>query len=105
MFLHDTCGFSLLFFNTRVCYAIHVIVLVCIEMFVCRYFVCWVEFDELYNICPFFLCSCIILCYFTGIFYAVVRQISMLFTDNKDSLFCMCPRYKKKSSLAKALDY
>ena len=30
----------------RICYAIHVIVLVCIEMFVCRYFVCWVEFDE-----------------------------------------------------------
>ena len=30
----------------------------------------------------------IILCYFTGIFYAVVRHISMLFTDNKDSVFC-----------------
>ena len=28
-------------------------------------------------------------CYFTGIFYAVVRQISMLFTDNKISLFCI----------------
>ena len=27
-------------------------------------------------------------CYFTGIFKAVVRQISILFTDNKDSLFC-----------------
>ena len=27
-------------------------------------------------------------CYFTGIFHAVVRQISMLFTDNKDSVFC-----------------
>ena len=27
-------------------------------------------------------------CYFTGIFYAVVRQISMLFIDNKDSVFC-----------------
>ena len=25
-------------------------------------------------------------CYFTGIFYAVVRQISMLFIDNKDSV-------------------
>ena len=25
--------------------------------------------------------------YFTGIFYAVVRQISMLFIDNKDSVF------------------
>ena len=27
--------------------------------------------------------------YFTGIFYAVVRQISMLFIDNKDSGFCV----------------
>ena len=25
-------------------------------------------------------------CYFTGLFYAVVRQISMLFVDNKDSV-------------------
>ena len=28
------------------------------------------------------------LCVFIGIFYAVVRQISMLFIDNKDSVFC-----------------
>ena len=42
----DTCDFSLLFFIVRVCYAIYVIVFVCIKMFVCRYFVCWVEFDE-----------------------------------------------------------
>ena len=34
-----------------------------------------------------YLCSCIIiLCYFTGIFHAVVSQISMLFIDNKDSV-------------------
>ena len=26
-------------------------------------------------------------CYFTGIFYAVVGQMSMLFIDNKDSVF------------------
>ena len=26
--------------------------------------------------------------YFTGMFYAVVRQISILFTGNKDSVFC-----------------
>ena len=31
-------------------------------------------------------------CYFTGIFYAVVRQISMLFIDNKDSVFCIQAR-------------
>ena len=34
------------FFSVRICYAIYVIVLVWIEMFVYRYFVCWVEFDE-----------------------------------------------------------
>ena len=27
-------------------------------------------------------------CYFTGIFYAVVRHISMSLIDNKDSVFC-----------------
>ena len=36
------------FFNVRVSYAIYVKVLVCSEMIVCGYFVCWVEFDELY---------------------------------------------------------
>ena len=30
-------------------------------------------------------------CYFTGIFYAVVRHISMLFIDSKDSVFCIAP--------------
>ena len=28
-------------------------------------------------------------CYFTCIFYAVVRQISLLFIDNKDTVFCI----------------
>ena len=28
-------------------------------------------------------------CYFTGLFYAIVRQISVLFIDNKDSVFCL----------------
>ena len=28
-------------------------------------------------------------CYFTGIFYAVLRQISVLFIDNKDSVLCI----------------
>ena len=27
-------------------------------------------------------------CYFTCIFYAVVRQISILFINSKDSVFC-----------------
>ena len=43
-----------------------------------------------YSVFYVYLCSCvIILCYSTCIFYAVVRQISMLFIDNKDSLFCI----------------
>ena len=44
-----------------------------------------------YSVFFVYSCSCIIiLCYFTFIFYAVVRQISMLFIDNKDSVFCVC---------------
>ena len=40
----------------------------------------------------FYVCLCsriIILCVILLVFYAVVRQISMLFIDNKDSVFCM----------------
>ena len=33
-----------------------------------------------------------VLGYFTGIFYAVVRHMSMLFIDNTDSVFCVCVR-------------
>ena len=33
------------------------------------------------------------MCYFAGIFYAVVRQISMLFIDNKDSVVCILLRF------------
>ena len=40
-----------------------------------------------YSVFYVYLCLCIILCYFTGIFYAVIRQISVLFIDNKDSVF------------------
>ena len=32
--------------------------------------------------------------YFTGLFYAVVRQISMLFIENKDSVCCNTLSYK-----------
>ena len=56
---------------------------VCVRVCVC-FHVC---------VCIFYvyLGSCIIiLCYFTCIFYAVVGQISMLFIDNKDSVFCVC---------------
>ena len=34
-------------------------------------------------------------CYFTGIFYAVVRHISMLFIANEDFVFCTLMRKKK----------
>ena len=38
-------------------------------------------------------------CYFTGTFYAVVRQISMLFIDNKDSVFCKKEKVEVKHYL------
>ena len=48
--------------------------------------------------------------YFIGIFYAVVRQISKLFIDNKDSVFCLYSfkTHKKKmgsAALAAAVPY
>ena len=43
-----------------------------------------------YSVFYEYLCSCLILCViFTGIFYAVVRQISMLVIDNKHSVLCI----------------
>ena len=45
-------------------------------------------------------------CVFTCIFYAVVRQISMLFTDNKDSVFLpnsQCGLCGRKTTLKKKL--
>ena len=42
-----------------------------------------------YSVFYVYLSSCIILCYFTGIFYAVVRQFSMLFIDYKDYVLCI----------------
>ena len=49
-------------------------------------------------------------CYSIGIFYAVVRQISKLFIDNKDSVFCLYSfkTHKKKmgsAALAAAVPY
>ena len=47
---------------------------------------------HLHSICDLILYLCIIyytVCYLTGIFYAVIRQISMLFIDNKISVFCI----------------
>ena len=39
-------------------------------------------------------------CYLTGIFYAVVRQISMLFIDNNISLFCILYLCTLRASLS-----
>ena len=39
-------------------------------------------------------------CYFICIFHAVIRQISMLFIDNKDSLFCiLCRSWQSNTNL------
>ena len=45
------------------------------------------------------------ICYFTGIFYAVVRQISMLFIDNKISVLrILCSWLKRKKKKGGCLD-
>ena len=41
-----------------------------------------------YNICILIVMYYAV-CYFTGIFYAVVWQFFVLFIDNKDSVFCI----------------
>ena len=43
----------------------------------------------IYDLILYLCIMCYTVCYLTGIFYAVVRQISMLFIDNKISVFCM----------------
>ena len=47
-----------------------------------------IKYSVFYNICVLMFMYYTV-CYFTGIFYAVVRQISMLFIDNRDSVFCI----------------
>ena len=44
-----------------------------------------IKYTEFYNTCVLIFMHYTV-CYFTGIFYAVVKQISMLFIDNKDSV-------------------
>ena len=65
------------------------LVCVCMRHFdVCVCVFCW----YLHYIYDLILYLCIMyytVCYLTGIFYAVVRQISMLFIDNKISVFCV----------------
>ena len=46
-----------------------------------------IKYSVFYSICVLMLMHYTV-CYFTGISYAVVRQISMLFIDNKDYVFC-----------------
>ena len=44
-----------------------------------------------YSVFFVYLCSCIILCVILLVSVCLsVRQISMLFIDNKDSVFCRC---------------
>ena len=57
-----------------------------------------------YTVFCVYLCSCILLCIILlVILHAVVRQISMLFIDNKDSVFCISnglfPRHHLKGTL------
>ena len=40
--------------------------------------------------------------YFTGIFCAVVRPISMLFIDNKDSVFCIYKYNSQRAAVQKS---
>ena len=58
----------------------------------CFRYVCALQTKIKYSF--FFLCVLMFMyyytaCYFTCIFYAVARQISVLFIDSKDSAFCI----------------
>ena len=46
-----------------------------------------IKYSVFYNICVLMFMYCYTVCYFTCIIYAVLRQISMLFIDNKDSVY------------------
>ena len=50
-----------------------------------------IKFSVFHSIC-ILMFMYLIVCYFTGLFYAVIRQISMLFIDNSDSVFCISTR-------------
>ena len=60
-----------------------------------------------YSVFYTYLFFCIILCiilvvffvFVTGIIYAVIRQISMLFIGNKDSVFCTWQKSIKQREL------
>ena len=45
--------------------------------------------SNIYSVFYIYMCNYVhvLYCYFTGIFCAVVRQISMLFIDNKNSMY------------------
>ena len=49
------------------------------------------KYSVFYNTCVLMFMNYTV-CYFTGIFYAVIRQISMLLIDTKDcSCIILCP--------------
>ena len=43
----------------------------------------------IYDLILYLCIMCYTVCYLTGIFYAVIREISMLFIDNKIYVFCI----------------
>ena len=54
----------------------------------------------IYDLILYLCIMCYTVCYLTGIFYAVVRQISMLFIDNKISVFCILNVYVADATLS-----
>ena len=48
-----------------------------------------IKYFVFYSICALMFMYYTV-CYFIGISYAIVRHISTLFVDNKDSVFCAC---------------
>ena len=47
-----------------------------------------IKYTVFYNICVLMFMYYTVCC-FTGLFYAIVRHISMLFIDNEDSVLCI----------------
>ena len=102
---HYTCDFILLSFSFTVSVSVHVF------SCECNWYWCLFSFAVIFNtLCLevaydsmrlfywhlhhiydliLYLCSCVILCYLTGIFHAVVRKMSVLFIDTTISVFCI----------------
>ena len=77
----------------RVCVCVCVCVCMCVHVYECMKKCKHYAQSTLCFTIYVYLCSRIMFCYFTGILYAVIRQIAMLLTDNKDSVFKWKPNY------------